>query len=106
MSTGPLPEKPCDAALRGWITVFTYSNLVHGPALKGLPVQGRLPSLVANALRIGIWPSPAGRLAGQFDQGFLDARNLEVVQRQESVAALGRGREARKAILLHRHLSG
>ena len=26
----------------GRVTVFTYSNLVHGPAEKGLPGQGRL----------------------------------------------------------------
>jgi len=89
----------------GGITIFIYSNIVHCLAEKGLPVQGGLPSLVANVPRFGFCPSPARRLGRQFNERFFDARNLEVVQHQESVAAPGRGREAREAILLHRYLS-
>jgi hypothetical protein len=37
----------------GRITVFTYSNLVHSPAEKGLPVEGRLLWLSRSEERLG-----------------------------------------------------
>src|SRR5208282_2977648 len=54
----------------------------------------------------GLQTSPARRLAGQFDEGFLDAGDLSSVQGQETVAAARRGGEAREAIRFDGHLAG
>ena len=55
----------------GRVTVFTYSNLVHGPAEKGLPGQGRLFERI---YAVGAYAKRPQRRKGRCDGMSLEGR--------------------------------